>query len=264
MTRPRVVIQAVASLDGKITLAPGVLLLHGDERWQTVAGEADELGAWLRATHRPQAILEGSGSFVAANVDPGAAETGTPSSRDRAEDILYTDYLPPEIVDRPGHRGWFTVVDGRGRIRWGYKEWPDEAWRGWYLLVLVCRQTPPEYLAYLRSETIPYLVAGAGPRVDLGVALDGLARELGVTCLLSTAGGTLNGALLRAGLVDELNVELLPALFGGRETPSFYEAPALAPGERPVRLQLVSATSRESGRVWLRYSVLSQLDTPRL
>ncbi len=43
MSRPQVVAHAIASLDGRVTLAPDILLLYGDERWQTVAGSASEV-----------------------------------------------------------------------------------------------------------------------------------------------------------------------------------------------------------------------------
>jgi len=161
-------------------------------------------------------------------------------------------------VRRPGHQGWFTVVDGRGRVRDWMKDGAvfGEAWQGWHLLVLVAGQTPAPYLAYLQRESIPYLVAGED-QVDLALALEKLKARLGVTSVLSTAGGRLNGALLRAGLVDEVNVELLPAIIGGRETPSLFDAPVLGPGELPARLRLLSAQVQANGRIWLRYQVVA-------
>jgi 2,5-diamino-6-(ribosylamino)-4(3H)-pyrimidinone 5'-phosphate reductase len=171
-------------------------------------------------------------------------------------EALYQDFLPEAIVRRPDHRGWFMVVDGRGRGREWIKDGGvfGEAWQGWHLLVLAAGHTPAAYLAYLRREQIPYLVAGEGP-VDLGLALEKLEAQLGVTCILSTAGGRLSGALLRAGLVDEVNVDLLPALIGGFDTPALFDAPALGPEEWPVRLTLISAQVQADGRVWLRYQV---------
>jgi hypothetical protein len=38
MDRLKIVVHQTASVDGKLTTAPGVLLLFGDERWQAVAG----------------------------------------------------------------------------------------------------------------------------------------------------------------------------------------------------------------------------------
>ena len=42
MPRPWVLAHNIASLDGRVTIGPGVLLLHGDERWSAVV-EADRL-----------------------------------------------------------------------------------------------------------------------------------------------------------------------------------------------------------------------------
>lgn len=122
--------------------------------------------------------------------------------------------------------------------------------------MLVSRSTPPEYLAYLRRETIPYLVTGNG-RIDLHLALAKLAGKLPVSCVLSTGTARLNGALLRAGLVDEVNVEVFPALIGGTCTPSLFDSPDLLDTENPLRLALLSAEIEPGGRVWLRYRALS-------
>jgi 2,5-diamino-6-(ribosylamino)-4(3H)-pyrimidinone 5'-phosphate reductase len=246
--RPKVVVYGVASVDGRLTLAPDVLLLVGDERWEAVAGSSD-VYAWLKATHKPQSFLEGSNSLVLPGTEPEPLPpvVGDPQP-------LYEDYVPDALVMRLGHQGWFTVVDGRGRVRWMYKEWPAEEWAGWHVLVLVSRATPAEYLAYLQREGIPYLVAGEGP-VDLHQALEKLQSRLGVTSVLSTSPGKLGGALLRAGLVDEIDLEFFPAIIGGRRTPTLFESPSLQPDQWPVRLELLSAQVVADGRVWLRYQV---------
>ncbi len=251
VNRPRVTLCGVASLDGKITVAPGVLLLYGDERWTAVSGTSNVV-EWLRFTHEPQAFLEGSNSLVAEGEEPGPLPpfAGDPHT-------LYEDYLPENILRRPGHKGWFGIVDGRGRVRLAYKEYPAEEWKGWYALILTARRAPPEYLAYLRREEIPYLIAGE-ERVDLRAALEKMESLLGVERVLSSSPGKLGGALLRAGLVDEIDVELFPAVIGGSDTPGIFGGPALAPGEWPVRLKLHSAQVYGDGRVWLRYEVPAQ------
>lgn len=251
MNRPEVIVLNSASVDGKIAMSPDNLLLYGDERWDAIEGSGGfSVFEWLKATHNPQATLEGSGSFVREDNEP---ESLTPYEGDARP--LYEDFLPEAVVHRAGHKGWFTVVDGRGRIRWVYTdEFPDEAWQGWHLLVLVCRHTPAEYLAYLKREEVPYLVAG-NEHVDLGLALEKMKTQLDVSCVLSTAGGKLNGALLRGGLVDEINIEFLPAIIGGYETPSLFASPALKSDEWPVQLNLISAQVQVGGRVWLRYQV---------
>jgi riboflavin biosynthesis pyrimidine reductase len=255
MDRSKVVTFARASVDGRIAVSPDVLLLWGDERWQAV-DESSGVFDRLKSIHQPQATLEGSGSFVLEGSEPSPLLPfeGDPES-------LYRDFLPEAVVRRPEHQGWFTVVDGRGRGREWIKDGAvfGEDWEGWHLLVFVAHHTPPEYLAYLQSESIPYLVAGeGGEHVDLGLALEKMQSLLGVACVLSTAGGRLNGALLRAGLVDEINVEFLPAVIGGLETPSLFDAPVLGPEEWPTRLELLSSQAQDGGRVWLRYRVIRE------
>jgi riboflavin biosynthesis pyrimidine reductase len=253
MERPRLIVLNTASVDGRLSISRDVLLLHGDPRWEAMESWSPPLpgGVFetLRARHTPGATLEGSGSLVREDDTPAPLP---PFEGDPAP--LYEDYLPAAVVEREGHNGWFTVVDGRGRVR----NWIADGsvfgptWQGWHALVLVGTHTPAPYLAALRRERIPYLVAGSGP-VDLPLALGKLRAELGVTCVLSTAGGRLNGALLRADLIDEVHVEFLPALIGGTDTPVLYDAPALGDDEWPTRLELLSCQVLAGGRVWLSY-----------
>lgn len=249
MNRPKLITYNFTSVDGRLTLAPDVLLLFGDPRWQLVSplGDEDPYAA-LMADFQPQAILEGSGSFVLPSQpsEPLPAVEGDPAA-------LYQDHLPDEIVNQPGRR-WFTITDSGGRVRWMYKEFTGETWAGWYLLVLVSRATQPEYLAYLRRESIPYLVAGDG-LVDLPAALEKLHSRLGVETIVSTGGGRLNGALLRQGLVDEVVVEVCPALIGGTHTPALFTAPDLLPEQNPVQLELVSCQPAARGTVRLHYRI---------
>ena len=245
--RPYVVVSVTASVDGRVALSRSSVLLDAAAGaiWGALhpAG-AEELIAKRRAQiesqHHPQAVLEGSGTFVVESADP---PTALP---DADEDLatLLQDHLPG-----PTDCQWFVVVDGRGRMRWTHKG--DENTR---LLLLVSRSTPPGYLAYLRREQIPYLVAGEGP-VDLALALTRLRTLLGVTCVVSEAGGGLNGALLRAGLVDELHLVLLPALIGGRDTPTTFDGPPLTAEELPTALRCLDVRTTSDGAVWLHYAV---------
>jgi len=127
-------------------------------------------------------------------------------------------------------------------------------------MVIVANQTPPECLAYLQKETIPYLVAGE-ERVNLKLALEKMKSLLGVACVMSTSPGKLGGALLRAGLMDEINILFIPAIVGGFDTPSLFESPELKPNEWPTRLKLISAQVLADGRVWLRYHVIPEQES---
>ena len=72
------------------------------------------------------------------------------------------------------------------------------------------------------------LLPGPDGRVDLTALLADLARR-GVNELHVEAGATLNAALLRAGLVDELLLYLAPKLLGaGRDMAAFGPLRSLA------------------------------------
>jgi riboflavin biosynthesis pyrimidine reductase len=248
--RPRVVVSVTASVDGRVTLGRSRVLLSEEagKLWRSLMPDGmDEVTgartALLEELYAPTAILEGSGTFVAPDVGPldlPAADA----------DGLYDDFLPDDVVKHPGHRKWFTVVDGRGRV-----EWDSKGGDGIDLLLLVAGTTPPSYLSYLRRETIPYLVAG-DDRVDLPLALRQMRDKLGVICVVSEAGGTLNGALLRADLVDELHLILFPAAIGGAGVPTVFDGPELELGVEPTRLRLLSSDATADGVVSLRYEVV--------
>lgn len=254
MERPRVVMSVGASADGKVSLTRQQILMQqpSGRLWAEMAPPiADPLREdfleLVRREYGCSATLEGSGSLV---VD-GAEPPPLPAYEDDPAE-LYTDYLPSEITDQPSPpHMWFTAVDGRGRVRWT-EDHPD-----WDVLVLVCRSTPADYLGYLRRERICYLVAG-DDRVDLAGALAAMGSRLGIRCVLSTAGGGLNGALLRAGLIDELSLSVAPTLVGGLDTPSVLDGPSLAIGDRPTPLRLLSVHADAGGTVRLHYEVLRE------
>jgi 2,5-diamino-6-(ribosylamino)-4(3H)-pyrimidinone 5'-phosphate reductase len=242
VARPHVIVSVVATADGRVTLSRGERLLDEDagNRWRSAwPPDVGELlarrSAVIEERHRPTVVLEGSGTFVGDDEEPvELPDTDTPASE------LWTDFLPR---DSPR---WFAVVDGRGRVRWTF--FGDEETS---LLVVASRSTPLRYLAYLRGEGIPYLVAG-----DLGVAVGKMRTVLGAECVLSEAGGGLNGALLRAGLVDELHVITVPALVGGLGTPSVMDGAALDVGSDPVRLRTIDVQVGADGTIWAHYEVL--------
>lgn len=253
MERPHIFVLVSASLDGRMALGPN------RTQWEELDDPRNEApyggsGIWedvvnrMYEIHDPQAEMQGSGSFV----KEGDELRPLPAFKEDAE-ALYRDFLPDEVVNRPGHKKWLVVVDSRGRMRSGYKG--DEA-SGSAMLHLVSRATPPAYLAFLQRERIPYLIAG-DERVDLPTVMEKLKAKLNVEHLLSMAGGRLNGALLRAGLVDEVNILFTPRLIGGFDTPALFDSPDLEEDEWPTPLALVSVEVRADGNLWVRYGVES-------
>ncbi|MGI8417258.1 MAG: dihydrofolate reductase family protein [Nakamurella sp.] len=250
MKGPRVVVTATMSIDGRIALWPNRILLEPEVGAAWSALETPGATSLLQERQRPltdrfgstMAVLSGSGSF---GTEPGSR---LPSVDDDPDALLH-DFLPAAVCAQPAHQKWFVVTDSRGRVRWSIKRVD-----GSDLLVLVTRSTPPEYLAYLRAEQICYLVVG-DDRVNFGVALQRIRDRLGVACVLADGGGGLNGALLRAGLVDELELVMLPVAIGGTGIPSVFEGEPLGPAELLTRLTLTASRVTADGAIWLSYDV---------
>ena len=250
MNRPRVIMHSVVSVDGRLTTAPGVLLLFGDPRWSAVAGDSSDVYARLMADYQPTALLEEQRIAGTGGRSAGAAA----ALRGRRRRTVLG--LSAGVgCGRAGPQVVHEVVSGRGRVRGWMKEYPGEEWAGWHLLVLVCRSTPPDYLAYLQSEGLPYLVAGT-ERVDLAAALGELADRLG------GGNGRLDGrgpvergaAARRAGGRREPG--RLPGDHRRHGHPGLADGPALAPEEVPIKLALKDCAAQEGGHLWLRYDVV--------
>jgi len=239
--RPFVVLYQVATADGRVALTPDVLLMN-DPRWPKYTGGGY---ASVLARHQPDALLEGSGTLALPTDGPVDWAEGPAK-------VEPGHFLPREVVTEATR--WFAVVDSRGRVAWPFRQFPYPEWAGTYLVVLVARSTPRAYLAYLQRERIPYLVVGQ-QSVDLAEALTTLRSVLGVRSVVATPGAELGGALLRRGLIDQIEIEILPILAGGRRTPVMLASAELAADEAPVELLPLDTTTYADGRVLLSYAV---------
>lgn len=145
-----------------------------------------------------------------------------------------------------------VIPDSRGRVRWS--GWQEDPWlKG--LVVLCSQATPASYIEHLREEEVQYVVAGAD-NVDLLAALKEIRKRYGVERIVCQGGGAINGALLRAGLVREISVLVVPFAVGGFDTPTLFDAPNLASSEGMTRLQLINCECIKEDFIWLHYMVV--------
>lgn len=105
-------------------------------------------------------------------------------------------------------KAYGILLDAPGKIGWGRSEIGGDA-----IIVVLSEAVSDANLAGLRGEGVSYIFAGRS-ELDLPLALDILSSELGVKRLLLEGGCGTNGAFLRAGLVDERNLILCPAVDG--------------------------------------------------
>jgi 2,5-diamino-6-(ribosylamino)-4(3H)-pyrimidinone 5'-phosphate reductase len=118
-------------------------------------------------------------------------------------------------------------------------------------VVFTTSQTTSAQMQVLSSLGVEVYVMGQ-QQVDLPLALQTL-KQLGVDRLMVEGGGTLNEALLRLGLVDELMVYVTPLIFGGASAPTLAAGEGLARSAAiPLRLADVQVAD-DTGGVLLRY-----------
>jgi 2,5-diamino-6-(ribosylamino)-4(3H)-pyrimidinone 5'-phosphate reductase len=230
MTRPRLTIYNEISLDGRI------------EGFDLDVSRYYRLGfRW-----RSDAILMGSMTAQAF----GAAEP----TEQQVRMLPAPERLPvlpgfEDLVYEP--RPLLVVPDSRGRVR----NWIHAMAQPWYrgIVVLVSQETPPDYLEYLERRGITHLLAGED-RVDLPAALEQLQARYGVQSVRTDCGGRLNGALLEAGLVNEVAVILNPSLAASPGNQLFVTLPSALAGDG-LPLALREIDKLDGGAVLLLYEV---------
>ncbi|MEN6340996.1 MAG: RibD family protein [Methanospirillum sp.] len=224
LERPYVISYVAVSLDGRLDgFEPDL------ERYYGIA-----------ARFEVDAILSGSETSVVAIERYSGLEN------------VYDDGPAPARAPPGDPRPLLAIVDGRGRVRrWSiFQEAPY--WGRW--VALVTTGVPVGHREYLASRNVDVLECG-GEHVDLACSLELLAREYGVRRIRVDAGGRLNGALLRAGLVDEVHLLVCPWLSGGTSPRSSFVADDLAPGAPGTRLERTAVEPFEDGAVLLSYRI---------
>ncbi len=203
--RPWVRVKLATSLDGRTALA------NGESKW--ITGEASRLDV-QRWRARASVILTGAGTVLADD----------PMLTARLGDD--TPFVAPlRVVLDPG-----LATVARGRVREGnaptlYVHAPDVK--------------PPRQLdAQVASAPVK------SGRFDLEAVLAQLARDHDANEVHVEAGATLAGALLGAGLVDELLLYVAPVLLGARARPLFADLDIASMAER---LELTQVDARRVG-----------------
>jgi len=169
----------------------------------------------------------------------------------------WSEEIPAEFAEMlatKAQRQLLAIVDSRGRIH----NWPairkQPFWRD--AVALCSHSTPPGYLDELAAQQVETIVAGTG-QVDLRRALEELNERFGVKVVRVDSGGILTGALLRAGLVDEVSLLISPCLVGGTTLSSLFRAPDLMSSEGVMQLRLSHFERLRDDIIWLRYEVVA-------
>ncbi|PWG62164.1 bifunctional diaminohydroxyphosphoribosylaminopyrimidine deaminase/5-amino-6-(5-phosphoribosylamino)uracil reductase RibD [Spiribacter halobius] len=180
---PWVRCKVAASLDGRTAMA------SGESRWITSAAARRDVHRWRAA----------SGAIV-TGVDTVIADDPRLTARD-----VDGPFLAPRRV----------VLDSHLRTPTEARLLRDD---GGVTLLHVGEMPPREQALVRAGAHLQQVAAGDDGRVELTAALRALAADE-VNEVLVEAGPTLSGALLQAGLVDELIIYLAPHLMGHEGRP---------------------------------------------
>ena len=227
MERPRVICHMASSLDGRIL----------PERWSPRDAHDHQLYEEL---HRR---MHGR-SWIVGRTTAQEFARGQPYSTSAAR-VEREAWLPCRDAS-----SYAFMIDAHGKIAWGRKEVDGEP-----IVVLLTEAVSDDHLAGLRSDGVGYMFAGRDA-FDLAEALCAIRRELNVEQLMLEGGGVMNGAFVRAGLVDEISLMLVPAIDGRPDAPAVFDAVNATAALAPIsRVSLVSHEVFAGGIVWLRYQI---------
>ena len=143
-------------------------------------------------------------------------------------------------------------ADAKGVLRFQQSEVAGD-----HVVLLVTEQVSDDYLAHLESAGVSYLFCGK-KTIDLRVALRKLGRAFKLRKLMLQGGGKFNGAMLKAGLVDEISHVIVPVADGGGGISSFFDIPGEPPRKAAATLRLVSRKQLPGSVTWLRYRVVGR------
>jgi riboflavin biosynthesis pyrimidine reductase len=150
------------------------------------------------------------------------------------------DFVAPGDFD-----SFAFALDAHGRLAWTSNDIDGD-----HVVAVLSERVSDEYLAFLREREVSYLLAGTR-EVDLGGALEKIGARFGVRTLMLEGGGTINGAMLRAGLIDEVSLLVAPVADARAGTAALFDADEIAAN----RLALESVERHEDDIVHLRYRV---------
>jgi riboflavin biosynthesis pyrimidine reductase len=234
--KPYVLCHMLCSVDGRIL----------GSRWRP----KDNVAAGLFERLHDQLVGQlGGGSWLCGRVTAQEFARG----KDKKEYPPSDKVFPRENwFARRDAKTWGVFLDAHGKAIWERSDIGGDA-----ILVILTEAVSDRHLAGLRADGVSYIFAGA-TEIDLAAALETLSRELGIERLMLEGGGGANGALLRAGLVDELSLGVCPVVDGSSGAPSVFDSGKVDLGPAPIeRMTLTSHEVLEGGVVWLRYRLSS-------
>ncbi|HVW69506.1 MAG TPA: dihydrofolate reductase family protein [Steroidobacteraceae bacterium] len=155
-----------------------------------------------------------------------------------------------DFIADPEAKRFAIGTDAKGVLR--YKR---STVNGDHVVLLVSDLVSDDYLAHLRNAGVSYLFCGRD-QVNVRTAFRKLGTVLGLRKVLLEGGGTFNGAVLKAGWVDEISHVVVPVVDGGAGVAGFFDIPGKAPAKAAASLRQIEHRKLPGGINWFRYRVI--------
>ena len=239
MKRPYVVCHMMGTVDGRILT----------ERW-ALSPSAEKQYEAVHALHRADAWMCGRRTFQGDFQEQPRDAVYSRKVKVPAGDFVAEEQLPPRTRARKSAQPVYAIaIDPKGKIYW-----EGNIMRGDRFVVITTGQAPSGYLADLRAKRISYLIGGK-KEIDFASVLARLGKYFGIRKLMLEGGGSINGSLLAAGLIDELSLLVCPYADGAEQAPTVFDIPDADLTKKATALRLVSIVKRPGEILWLRYRV---------
>lgn len=114
---------------------------------------------------------------------------------------------------------YFVVFDRKGKTFYDVNYFDYASHKG-RLIIALTKKATKEYLAYLKSMGIGYLICG-DENLDLNLFLTKISTIYGFDTFYLTGGPKINSSFIKEDLVDEISLVICPGIQGGRKELTF-------------------------------------------
>lgn len=224
MNKPHIICHMIMALDGRIDCEM-TAKLKGVEHYYTTLKELNT-PTTVSGKVTAQLELALSGEFTSTNTEI---------------------YGKEGFSKKTDAEGYEVVVDTKGSLLWD-----DDTNSTKPHLIITSEQVTKEYLDYLDSKNISWIVCGK-TSIDLTRASEILADEFYVKRMAIVGGGFINGSFLEAGLLDEISMLIGAGIDGRKGMVGVFDGRSMQ--SNIVELKLEKLDSFDDGSIWIRYSL---------
>jgi riboflavin biosynthesis pyrimidine reductase len=174
-----------------------------------------------------------------------AEDKDTPLPPNNSE-IDNLDFIAP-------HKEQFIMIgiDTKGLLRWNSNTLKvSKGTKDAHIVIVVTNNTPKEYLAYLQSKNISYIIGGQS-EIDFNDILKKVKKNFQVERLALEGGGIINGSVMASNLIDEISLQITPQVINKSNAPTMFEHESTELNVSTFKLFEVKQMENEC--VWLRY-----------